>query len=194
MEILKLNIRNYREIFQEAVEAIKEGRALICPTDTVYGLICDAANKKAVERLYKIKKRPKSKPIPVFVSDIKMAKKLVHINKEQEKFLKKVWPGKVTVVLPAKNSNTTIGIRIPSHGFVLGLAKHIGPLAESSANISGKSASTKIKEVLRQFTIQRGSGQGKYQPDLVIDAGNLKKSKQSKVIDLMVFPFKVLRT
>ena len=166
-----------------AVRAIKEGDVLICPTDTVYGLVCLASDKKAVERLYKIKNRPRNKLIPVFVSDIKMAKKIAKIDSKQEKYLKKVWPGPVTVVFHYKKP----GIRIPNHKFVLSLIKRIGPLAESSANISGKPASTKIKEVLRQFEGR------KHQPDLAIDAGNLPKSKPSKVIDLTIWPPKILR-
>lgn len=179
MEIIKLD-------FKKAVKAIKEGKILVCPTDTVYGLICDAANKLAVERLYKIKKRPRWKPLPIFVADIKMAKELAHIDKKQEEFLKKVWPGAVTAVLRSKNKGT-IGLRVSRHKFVLGLVKRAGPLAESSANISGRPASTKIKEVLGQF---KGM---KHQPDLVIDAGNLPKAKPSKVIDLTICPPKILR-
>jgi L-threonylcarbamoyladenylate synthase len=181
MEIIGLNLK-------KAVEAIKEGKIIVCPTDTVYGLICDAADKKAIERLYQIKKRPRNKPIPIFVRDIKMAKKLVKINPNQEKFLKKVWPGPVTAILPAKKKKGTLGIRVPNHKFVLNLFKHLGrPLAETSANISGQPASTKIKEVLKQF-------EGKsIQPDLVIDAGNLKKSRPSIVIDLTIWPPKILR-
>lgn len=176
MEIIKPNLK-------KAIKAIKEGKVLVCPTDTVYGLICDFSNKKAVERLYKIKKRPKWKLLPIFVKDIKMAKKFSDIDFRQEKFLKTVWPGKVTAVFHHKKP----GIRIPNYKFVFNLVKHIGPLAETSANISGKPASTKIKDVLRQFEGKR------YQPDLVIDAGNLPKAKPSKVIDLTVWPPKILR-
>jgi len=122
---------------------------LACPTDTVYGLICDAKNKKAISRIFLIKKRPKNKPLPVFVRNIAMAKTLAKIDKHQEKFLKKVWPGAVTVILKSKNKNSTIGLRIPSHKFVLGLAKHIGPLTETSANISGKLPAGNVKEILK---------------------------------------------
>lgn len=197
MEIIGLDIK-------KAARAIKEGRILICPTDTVYGLICDASNPKAVQRLYQIKKRPNNKPVPVFVSSIEMAKKIAKINPKQEKFLKQVWPGKITAILKPRRkfpkgigkSKKEIGLRIPSRRFVLSLAKHIGPLAESSANISGMPASTKIKEVLKQFALRRGSGQeGKrYQPDLVIDVGDLPPSRPSQVIDLRVLPPKILRT
>lgn len=171
------------ENIKEAAEIIKNGGVIIAPTDTVYGLICDATNKKAVDKIFKIKKRPRKKLIPIFVSDINMAKKFANINPKQEKFLKQVWPGKVTAVFHHKKP----GLRIPDHKFILDLIKHIGPLAESSANMSGQPASGNIKEVLKQFEGK------KYQPDFIIDAGNLPKAKPSKVIDLTVLPYKILR-
>src|SRR3989344_6120503 len=166
MEIVKLDS-------QKAIKALRLGMVLVCPTDTVYGLICDAANKKAVEKIYKIKKRPKNKLLPIFVKDIKMAKEFVEINPKQEKFLKKVWPGAVTVVIEKNKS----AFRMPNHKFVLNLVKHAGPLAETSANISGKPPTTKIKEVLKYFKGRE------YGPDLVLDAGDLKPANPSQVID-----------
>ena len=81
-----------------------------------------------------------------------------------------------------------IGLRISSSGLVNKLVKEVnGPLTTTSANISGKPASTKIKEVLGQFL------KNKIKPDLVIDAGNLPKNKPSKVIDLTGKKEKVLR-
>lgn len=181
MDIIKPNLK-------KAVEALKEGKILVCPTDTVYGLVCDAENREAVERLYRIKKRPKNKPIPVFVSDIDMAKKIVNIGKDQEKFLKSVWPGAVTAVLEQKGGGGTIGVRMPDYKFVLDLVKCVGPLAETSANISGQGDSTKLSEVLSQFKDKED------QPDLVIDGGNLSASKASQVVDLRFSPPKVLRS
>jgi L-threonylcarbamoyladenylate synthase len=196
MKILKLNQKNFKEIVRMAVKSIKEGKVIVCPTDTVYGLVCDAKNKKAVAKLFRIKKRPKGKPIPIFVRDIKMAKKLALIDKEQEKFLKKVWPGKITAILKLKTkkqklkiygiNRKTIGLRIPKYKLIQRLLKRTNiPLTGTSANISGKPASTKIKEVIAQFK--------KYQPDLVISDGNLPKSKPSTVLDLTTFPPKILR-
>ena len=184
MIILKLNKKNSKEIVQESARAIKKGKILICPTDTVYGLVCDFFNKKAVARMYKIKKRPRSKLFPVFVKNIKMAKKIVKINPEQEGFLKKAWPGAVTVVIEKKKS----AVRLPKYKFIIDLINNVGqPLAETSANISGKPGSTRIKEVMKQFK------NSKYKPDLIIDAGNLKKSRPSVVVDLTIFPPKILR-
>lgn len=191
MKIVKVSSKN----LNEAVKIIKKGGVLIFPTDTVYGLIADAKNKNAVKKIFKIKERSFKKPLPVFVKDLKMAKGLVKINKKQEKILKKYWPGKVTVILKAKpikfpkgiiSKYKKIGLRIPDYKFLSLLLRKINyPLAETSANISGKKASTKIKEVLKQFK------KGRCQPDLVLDAGNLKTSLSSTVVDLI--DFKILR-
>lgn len=200
MEVLKVNPKNFKKAVKIAIKSIKNGKILVCPTDTVYGLICDATNKKAVKKLFKIKKRGAQKSIPIFIKDIRTAEKLAFINQNQEKFLKKVWPGKVTVILKRKRKTKlygvdkkTIGLRIPKYKLVNELLKKLNlPLTGTSANISGQPPSTKIKEVIKQFqpTTKFGGGQ----PDLVIDAGNLKKSKPSTVIDLTKKKPKILRT
>lgn len=192
MKIINVNRINIKEI----ADLLKKGSVIICPTDTVYGLIADATNKKAVEKIFKIKKRPKQKPIPVFIKDLKMAKKIVKINKKQEKFLKSAWPGDVTVVLKPKikmpkgigKPGEEIGLRIPDYKIINRLSRLVGvPLTGTSANISGNPSSVKIKEVISQFKEQ------KFLPDLVIDAGNLPANKPSTIIDLTVEPPKVIR-
>jgi len=97
-----VNQRNFKEIVKIAVQSIKQGKVIVCPTDTIYGLIANVANKKAVERIFKIKKRSKKKPYPIFIKDLKQAKKIARIDKKQEKFLKRVWPGEITAVLKRK--------------------------------------------------------------------------------------------
>ncbi|MSU54828.1 MAG: hypothetical protein EXS48_03305 [Candidatus Staskawiczbacteria bacterium] len=72
-----------------AAAILKKGGVVICPTDTVYGFLADASNKKAVAKIYNIKKRPKSKPLAVFVTDLKTAGELAQIDEEQNKILKK---------------------------------------------------------------------------------------------------------
>jgi len=195
MKILKITKNNFKKIVKTAERLIKEGKVIICPTDTVYGLICDATNKKAVEKIFKIKKRDYKKAVPIFVKDIKSAKKLAVIDKKQEKFLKKVWPGKTTAVLERRKGikiygvdKNTIALRVPNYKLIRHLLLAVNvPFTGTSANISGKTASTKIKEAANQFKNQ------KHQPDLIISAGNLPKSKPSKVLDLTIFPPKILR-
>lgn len=191
MKIIKKEKINLKEI----VAAIKQGKVIICPTDTVYIPVADASSKKAVERVFLIKKRSIKKPIPIFVKDMKMAKKFAEIDKKQEKFLKKAWPGKVTAVLKRKKSRIklygvdrkTIALRIPNFKLIsLLLEKLNGPLVGTSANISGQPPSGNLKEVLQQFKNK------KYRPDLAIDGGILS-GKPSRVLNLTVFPIKVLR-
>jgi L-threonylcarbamoyladenylate synthase len=184
MEILELNDKNYKEVLKTAVKAVKDGKVLACPTDTVYGLICDFYNKKAVDRIYKIKKRPRSKLLPVFVKDIKMAKNLVKINKGQEEFLKKIWPGAVTAILE-KDKNA---LRIPKDKFIIDLIKKTSlPLAETSANISGNPPAVSAMDILKQFDGKKDK------PDLVISSEKIKKADPSTVIDLTVLPPKIIR-
>lgn len=121
---------------EEVVRKLKEGEVVEIPTDTVDGLVCDYYNKTAEEEMFRIKKRPKDKIFPIFVSSIGEVKKIVPVSERQEKFLKKVWPGKVTAVLKKDIG----GFRIPSDKFVLEvLRKFGGPLLQTSANISGES-------------------------------------------------------
>jgi len=195
MEQIIVSSKNLKKILKVAEKVIKQRGVIICPTDTVYGLIADASNETAVKKVFKIKKRTSKKPSPVFVKDIKTAKKLAIINKTQERFLKRVWPGKITIVLKAKKKRLSkgilskegkIGLRIPNYKLINLLLKKLNrPLTGTSANISGKKESTKIKEVIKQFQNQ------KHQPDLILDAGNLKPSLSSTVIDLT--NFKILR-
>jgi L-threonylcarbamoyladenylate synthase len=194
LEKIKVSLKNLNSAIKKAVAIIKKGGIIVCPTDTVYGLIADARNKKAVKKIFKIKKRKEGKPIPIFVRDLKMAKSLAIIDKTQEKFLTKVWPGKVTAVLKAKSrakkifpksiigSENKIGLRIPNYKFLNILLEKLNfPLTGTSANISGKPSSTKIKDILKQFSLTKTGGR---LPDLILNAGNLKFSRPSTVVDL----------
>ena len=168
-----------------AIEIINKGGVIVCPTDTVYGFLADAGNKKAVAKIYKIKKRPRSKPLPVFIKDIKMAESLTVINKEQEKILNQKWPGKYTFILNKKNKKGTIALRIPKYKFLNDLLKKINrPLVQTSVNISSNSTLTKISDIIEQF---------EKQDILIIDAENLPKGKPSAIIDLTQYKPKILR-
>ncbi|MCH8741799.1 threonylcarbamoyl-AMP synthase [Patescibacteria group bacterium] len=191
-----MNQKNFKDATEIVIGLIKEGKVIIFPTDTVYIPVADATNKKAVRKVFQIKQRSQKTPFPIFVKDIKMAKKFARIDKTQEKFLKTVWPGKITVVLKRRKTKTklygvakdTIALRIPDFKPVNLLSEKLKiPLVGTSANISGKPASGNLKKILSQLRNKE------YQPDLVIDAGNLPKSKPSTVLDLTTLPPKILR-
>lgn len=183
----------------KAVKALNNGQVVVCPTDTVYGFLADAENKKAVEKIYRIKKRLRKKPLPVFVKDLKMAKDLAEISRAQEAILKKHWPGRYTFILKSQPpnfkgqsgpkfkisklliKNGAIALRAPNHKFLLMLLKRIKrPLAQTSVNISGQPPLTKIKDILKLCKSRSTSGV----VQLVIDGGDLPKRKPSSIIDL----------
>ena len=177
-------IKKSSEVLSKALKALKSGGVVICPTDTVYGFLADAQNKKAVDRIFKIKKRPKSKPLSVFVKNLRMAEELAFVDQRQEKVLKKYWPGKYTFVLKRKPAmelfglnKATIAIRIPKHTFLQKLLKKINrPLVQTSVNISDQPTLVEINDIIKTF--------GDYNNIPIIDGGNLKKGKPSKIIDL----------
>lgn len=173
METIKPSIKNFPLI----VKFLLDGGVVIFPTDTVYGFLADASNKRAVNKIYKIKNRPKSKPLPVFVSSIKTAKELAEIDKEKEKTIKKYWPGKYTFVLNSKNSKKTIALRIPKYkplNYLLNKIKK--PLVQTSVNISGDEALRLSKEIINTFKNKKEI--------LFVDGGNLPNRKSSTIIDL----------
>ncbi len=187
-----------RDVVEKAVEFLERGQVIVCPTDTVYGLLADATNDKAVEKVFEIKRRDKKKAIPIFVKDMKMAKKLALVSKDLEEFLEEIWPGKITVALKRKERcslpktlfgrKETIGLRIPDYKLVAQILKKINrPLTSTSANISGRASSTKIREILEQFEEQE------VKPDLILDAGSLSKSFPSTVVDFSGKKPKILR-
>jgi len=89
MEIISIKKANKRKAVNFLAEKIREGKIIICPTDTVYGLLCDATSKKAIDKLFKIKKREKGKFFPIFVENLKTAERLAFINSPQEEIIKK---------------------------------------------------------------------------------------------------------
>ena len=131
MKVLKFSAKN----IEEAVRVLKKGGVVEIPTDTVDGLVCDYYNKAAEEEIFRLKKRPREKILSIFVSSIDEVKKIVPVSENQEKFLRKIWPGKVTAVL----KKDVGGSRIPNDEFVLEVLKKFGgPLLQTSANISGE--------------------------------------------------------
>ena len=198
MRVLKLSPKNLQKMAHYLGEEIKKGKVAVVPTDTVYGLTADATNQKAIAKIIKIKKRQSNKPLPVFVKDLKMAKRVALINKKQTKILKKIWPGKVTAILTRKKTSLlpsalfagkkTIGLRIPDYKLINLLFDILNiPLIGTSANLSGGPEPVKIKEILDQFENQ------KIKPDIVVDAGDLKIKKPSTVVDLTGKEIKIIR-
>lgn len=186
MRILKVSHTIEEGTLKKILAALKKGNVLAFPTDTVYGFVGDARNPKTLRKIFQIKQRDLKKPIGIFVKDITMAKRFAKVSLLQEKFLKKVWPGKVTAVLASKHKlpkilekEGKIGLRVPNYK-LLGIvfAEYPWPLAQTSANIAESPSIMNGKRIATVFAKR------KHKPDLVIDAGKLETSKPSTVVDL----------
>lgn len=179
-------VKQSKQSLNKVVEFLTDGGVAIFPTDTVYGFLALAENKKAVNKIYKIKNRSRSKPLPVFVKNLKMAHDLAEISAGQEKIIKKYWPGKYTFVLARKDRKGTIALRMPKYKFLNNLLKKINkPLAQTSVNISGQTPLRSPHDIMGQFQ--------KYKDLLFIDEGNLPKAKPSSIMDLTKSNIKIIR-
>ena len=200
MEIIGINLSEEKSLPQEdilkIISVVNRGGSIVYPTDTVYGLGVNALRADAVERLFKIKKRPVNKPVPVLVNNIEMAKKLAFIDGKIEKILEAVWPGPITVVLEKRGlvpeiltaGQRKVGLRIADCWLSQSLLNSLaGPLTATSANFSGGPPLTSSKEVIKIFE------KAYPRPDLIIDAGQLPVSPPSTVLDLTGPQPKILR-
>jgi L-threonylcarbamoyladenylate synthase len=196
MKVVDVSKIAVSEILRIAAKALSHGKVIVCPTDTIYGLIADAENAKAVEKIFRIKHRKKEKPLGIFVKDFAMAKKIARVRPLQERFLKKVWPGKVTAVLQVKKkfpkgvgTEKTIGIRIPRYHFLdLLFSRFNHAIAQTSVNISDTVPLKRVRDMVKVFEKRT------WKPDLILNAGALPLSRPSKVIDMTTERNKILRT
>ncbi|PIW32621.1 MAG: threonylcarbamoyl-AMP synthase [bacterium (Candidatus Ratteibacteria) CG15_BIG_FIL_POST_REV_8_21_14_020_41_12] len=192
MKVTKINPLNpEKEKLKEAASILKKGGVLIFPTDTVYGIGTSYKNEAGLKKIFALKQRPEIKPLAILVESKKMALGIVESNKKIEKEVEKVWPGAVTLLLKAKiplspflrDSSSKVGLRVPDYPLLLKLLKISGPLAATSANISGQPADCQIETIEKK--ILKGA-------DLIIDGGKTS-GKESSVWDFTGEPAKLIR-
>ncbi len=150
------------EDIESAVKYIKNGKLVIFPTETVYGIGANALDKEAVNKIFDIKGRKQDNPLIVHIDNINMLDELVlEVNDIERKLMDKFWPGPLTIILPKKDiipnnvtcGLSTVGIRMPSNKIARELINksHL-PIAAPSANISGKPSGTMIDDILSEFS------------------------------------------
>lgn len=170
------------EAISEASRIIEQGGVLAIPTDTVYGIGASINSNSALERIYKIKRRDKASALPVLVSSLEQVAMIAESEDDIFKALaQKFWPGPLTIVLKKKlnlseiiSGKDTVAVRMPDNHFVLNLINSVGPLAVTSANISGMRSSVSALEVMNSI----GND-----VDLIIDGGDAKIGKESTIVD-----------
>jgi L-threonylcarbamoyladenylate synthase len=174
-------------IIDRVVHTMRRGGTVVFPTDTLYGLGCNALDATAVGRVFDIKHRSYVKALPMLVRDLSWARELTYITPEQERLIDRFWPGRVTFILPRRpivpavmcGGGQTVGIRAPDHAFVQLLLRHLGyPIAGTSANVSGQEPTSDAAAISAEFARTAP------QPDLIVDAGQLPDSLPSTVVDL----------
>lgn len=140
--------------------AIGRGELVVLPTDTVYGIACDAFNADAVTKLLAAKGRGRQSPPPVLVgSRATLAALAENTNEAIDALTEKFWPGGLTIIVPARGTlkwdlgetNGTVAVRMPDHPLAIELLTETGPLAVSSANLTGKPASLSGAEAEKQL-------------------------------------------
>jgi L-threonylcarbamoyladenylate synthase len=143
-----------------ARSAIGKGELVVLPTDTVYGVAADAFNPKAVTRLLAAKGRSRQSPPPVLIPGIPTLDALAEtVPDEVRALVAAFWPGGLTVILPARSSlnwdlgdtNGTVALRMPSNRVVLEILSETGPLAVSSANLTGEPAAMTAQDARRML-------------------------------------------
>jgi len=177
---------------EAALQVIRSGGVVAVPTDTVYGIACAVDSTDAIRHLYQIKGRDALKAIPVLVGAFEQLEGLANdFNKAARSLAARYWPGALTIIV-TKNSALpveltiypTVGLRMPNHDWLLALMQNCGPLAATSANISGAASPATADEVLAQLD-------GRV--ELVIDGGRCEGGIPSTVVDCSQTPVKILR-
>jgi L-threonylcarbamoyladenylate synthase len=165
---------------KKASDIIKNNGIVVYPTETVYGIGANIFSNIALEKVFKIKKRDKDKPVSVAVSGFGMMDELVHIGKKEKRFIDMFLPGPVTVVLKKRekvpdiltSGSDLVGIRFPAHETTINLIQLAGvPITSTSANISGEAPPKTV-------------GQIKIAADYILDGGNCS-GEPSTVVDLV---------
>lgn len=200
MKLIKLNLSKpdiKENAINECLKVLKLGGLIVCPSDTVYGLMADAENDKAIKKLTEFKNRPAGKPISIFVADFSMLKEYVDTSNVDQNILEELLPGPFTLILPAKKKASnllksekgTLGVRIPDNDFITGMVKKYGKaVSATSANLAGQPPHYSIKSLFKQLSVKK-----KRLIDLVIDAGILPRNKPSTLVDLTTAKIKIIR-
>lgn len=167
---------------RQAQDALRNGGLIVFPTDTVYGLAAGAFDATGIEKLYQAKERSASKAIAVLIGELGQLSLVTReLPAGARRLADAFWPGALTLVMPRHpalpvniSPTDTIGVRMPDHAFARELLRAAGPLAVTSANLSGGENPTSTDEVLAQLAgrvalVLDGSRTGGGVPSTVVD-------------------------
>lgn len=174
------------------ISILRHGGIAVIPTDTMYGIVARARDRNAVTRLYELRRVTPKKPFIILIDSILRLREFgIILNAEQKAFLNRVWPGKVSVVLPCAQEafaylhrgTKTLAFRLPKNTSLVTLLRKTGPLVAPSANPEGEKPAETIAEAKHYF----GDTVDVYAP------ASLRRGKPSTLVSLLSPVPKVLR-
>ncbi len=181
-------------MIDKIIDILNKGGVVILPTDTVYGIFAISDNEKAINKIYKIKKRDYKKPLQIFLPDKKAIKKYAIVNKHNEKYINNFLPGKYTLIFKIRKTfkrkfkfikGDTIGIRVIKYKLLNDILKKIKkPLAATSANLSGDKTPVKFRDINKEILNR---------VDFFIKNDDIVSGTASSVIDVKGKEIKILR-
>lgn len=167
-----------------AAEILREGGVVALPTDTVYGIAVAVSTPGGIERLFAVKRRPRDKAIMLLLDDALQAARAGVMTPAAAALAAAAWPGGLSIVVPQRpdvpwpavltGGSTTIGLRVPDHDAPRALAREVGPLPTTSANVSGLPEATDAAGIVDQL------GEA---VDLILDGGPAHGGPASTVVD-----------
>jgi len=183
-----------------AVGMMRRGGTVVFPTETSYGLGCDATNTGAVEKIFAIKERAASKSVLIVVDSISRARQYIKWNSAIDMIAAHYWPGAVTVVGEYKKpfwkklspftvaANGTVAVRVTTHPLLVKMVKALGrPIVATSANPSGAGDVYSAASALATFVARDPS------PDMILDGGDLIVRPPTTIVSVVGNEIKILR-
>ncbi|MEK9159488.1 MAG: L-threonylcarbamoyladenylate synthase [Patescibacteria group bacterium] len=180
------------DLLMNAVKTLHSGGVVAHATETCYGLAADIFQKKALERLYALKKMPLDKPVSVLVRDLDEAQRYGEFSSTALKLALKYWPGPLTIIVPRKAplpplvnyGHPTVGFRVSSNKKTRELLEAFGgPLTTTSANVHGQPQAYSVQDMLDQSLV----------PDAVLDSGRIGDNPPSTIVEVIGEEVKVVR-
>ena len=182
MELIRIS-ENPTLLESSIKRTLSSGGVAVLPTDTVYGIFSLPTKKDAIQRIYTLKMRPESMPLPLLISGTEQLPKVSSFqNQDLWALVGAFWPGPLTAILPnpspsmslIASEQNTIAVRCPDNDLVRRIANDLGPLAATSANIHGEDTPENATEIAAMLP----------NVDLIVDGGPLKDGLASTLVDL----------
>ncbi len=201
MQKMKVYLKKIKDSDIELIaNNLKQGKTIVYPTDTIYGIGCLATDRKAINKIFKIKKIKPPRSLIVLIKSYCILYELCYVSRAQEKYIRNIWPPTTkdahnpdykyskqptTFILSGRDNlpkeilgkDGSIAVRLPKNDFLIKILRRVNkPLISTSLNTAGRPTLDILDDIEKYFK--------KNQPDLIIDAGGKNKTKPSKIIDL----------